>query len=168
MKPVFEIHRIEESLFDLPLEHMLLTFDDGYIDHYVHFQRFCDIPTKKIYFVVPIWLNTSGHLSIDQLLEMSQHPDVEIGCHGYAHLDTRLDSVDVKKSRMLQDTDRMCEWFDREIGYIPHKFCFPYNYRAHGIFENILRARGFSEFYGDERIRPEQLRDAGWTSMYAV
>lgn len=162
MKPVLEIHHITNDLFNLPLERFLLTFDDGYQDQFQHFFKFLEIPTPKIYFIVPIWLKNPGFIDIDQLHFMKQHHNVQIGAHGYAHPYLKEMPLEQKIQEIHQDTELMINWFRDNLGFTPTKFCFPFNYRVYGIYERILRDYGFTEFYGDERIRLGQLMNSNW------
>jgi peptidoglycan/xylan/chitin deacetylase (PgdA/CDA1 family) len=166
MKPTFEIHHVDDSLFDFPLENFTLTFDDGYDNQYRYFDQFLAINTKKIYFIVPAWLNQPGWMTTEQVIEMSQHNSVEIGCHSFRHTQLKGMSLQDKIAEIHRDTDQMCSWFNRYLGSVPKKFCFPFNNRVHGIYESILKHHGFEEFYGDERIRPEQWSDPAWRHEY--
>jgi peptidoglycan/xylan/chitin deacetylase (PgdA/CDA1 family) len=166
MKPTFEIHRVDDSLFDFPLENFTLTFDDGYDSQYQYLEKFLSVPTEKIYFVVPVWLNRPGWMTTEQVIEMSQHPNVEIGGHSFGHPLLKSLPTHQKISEIHRDTDQMCSWFIKYLGKIPKKFCFPYNNRIHGIYESVLKQYGFEEFYGDERIRPDQWIDDTWRQQH--
>jgi len=98
-------------------------------------------------------------------LEIRENPNVTIAAHSYAHPDLRTVPLESKIQAIKRDTDLMISWFQKNLGDVPTKFCFPFNYRVHGIYERILRDLGFTEFYGDERIRPEQLPDPIWQKM---
>ena len=41
--------------------------------------------------------------------------------------------------------------FIKNLGYVPRKFCFPYNYQT-PLYKEILSLKGFKSFYGNERI----------------
>jgi peptidoglycan/xylan/chitin deacetylase (PgdA/CDA1 family) len=165
MKPVFEIHHVTQDLFDLPLQEFVLTFDDGYQDQYTHFAQFAQIDTQKIYFIVPEWLDRPDFMSVAQILELRDHPDVVIGAHSYAHPCLKEMPLDQKIKEIHRDTDFMIQWFRDKLGSVPTKFCFPFNDRVYGIYETILRNHGFTEFYGDERIKPEKIVDPNWRQL---
>lgn len=166
MNPTFEIHQVDDSLFEFPLENFTLTFDDGYYSQYQYFDQFLTINTKKIYFVVPVWLNRPGWMTTEQVIEMSQHSDVAIGGHSFAHPLLKGLSLQDKIAEIHRDTDQMCSWFVKHLGSVPKKFCFPYNNRIHGVYESILKHYGFEEFYGDERVRPDQWIDDTWRQQH--
>ena len=162
LKPALMIHRITESIFDLPLERFDLTFDDGTEDHFEYFPRFLAIPTRKIYFITCSWIGQTGFLTVDQLRSMAQHPDVEIGAHSHAHTLLNEYPLDEKIRIMQADTAAVCEWFLRELGWQPRAFCFPNNNAIYGIYTQIAKQHGFTEFYGSERIDPYWLHLPEW------
>lgn len=159
MKPVLMIHKIDERMFDLPLEEYVLTFDDGTADHYEYWPRIQAIDTEKIYFVTASFVGREGYLTVPQLVEMMQHPQTTIGGHSYRHarldmhLKFLLDYID-------WDTAQMVEWFEQHLNFRPDTFCFPYNDDPHGMYSTRLMSAGFVKFYGRERVPVERLLDA--------
>ena len=161
-KPILMIHREEDWMFDLPLEKFILTFDDGYRDHWDTFDRFLQIPTKKIYFVTGGWIGQDDFLSSDHIHEMMRHSDVEIGAHGFRHHRIARSDLDQMTDIMESEAADTVEWFQRTIGAVPTKFCYPFNDCVHGLYTQILRQHGFREFYGPERIDIFWFRDEAW------
>jgi peptidoglycan/xylan/chitin deacetylase (PgdA/CDA1 family) len=168
IKPILMIHHVKDWMFDLPLENFILTFDDGYHDHWNTFPRFLEIPTDKIYFITGSWINRPGFLTVDQIKKMDQHDDVEIGAHGFDHQkiispdsgDPGLANSRAEIISMLTiDTQKTVEWFQENLGTVLKKFCYPYNESVFGIYPQILRKYGFDEFYGPGRVKIEWLVD---------
>jgi peptidoglycan/xylan/chitin deacetylase (PgdA/CDA1 family) len=156
------LHHITEELFQLPLEKFLLTFDDGYSDHYMYFSRFLEVPTEKVYFITCKWVGQSNFLTIDQIKHMSSFDNVRIGAHSYEHYNINELDIEEKIKFITQDTIKCCDWFLDNLGYIPADFCFPNNNNAYGIYTEILKKYGFTNFYGVDRITPKNLTDKSW------
>ncbi len=179
-KPALMIHQISEEMFSLPLENYVLTFDDGLYSHYHFFDRFKTIPTEKIYFISTAFItdgvkstafpnsvkaqekairgNCEDFLTLAQIKEMMQDPLVTIGGHGHKHV--HLDSFRTlyeTVNSVYEDIPAMLEWFKQNLGFVPTKFCYPYNNNVNGVYTSMLKRFGLTEFYGDERIPIETL-----------
>jgi len=175
VKPVLMIHEIRESIFDLPLEDYILTFDDGLYSQYHYYHRFRDIPTEKIYFISSNILctgsqssgfpsceeahkkafngNCEDYMTLEQVKELSKEPLVSIGAHGHNHIRASYYSKYTERIRLLaDDTKSMVQWFESNLNIRPTKFCYPYNNDLNGMYSGILKLYGFNEFYGKERI----------------
>ena len=157
LKPTLMIHRIADDIFQYPLKKFLLTFDDGYTDHYTTFSKFLEIPTQKIYFITCKWVGCPGFLTVEQIKYMNSFDDVTIGAHSFSHQDLNPLNVEEKIKLIDEDTAKTCKWFQEKLGFIPKTFCYPYNNAAYGIYAKILQQYGFTEFYGAERIDVDQL-----------
>lgn len=180
MKPVLMIHEVNESMFSLPLEDYILTFDDGLYSQFYYFDQFKSIPTQKIYFIssnitcdstqsleFPTCSeahkkafagNKEDYMTVDQIKELMQDPLVSIGAHSHSH--TRLchySKIIEKMTHIKQDTELMLAWFKDNLNLVPNKFCFPYNEDFDGIYRGLLKKYGFIDFYGSERIAIESL-----------
>ena len=168
LKPTLMIHRVTEDIFKHPLEKFLLTFDDGYDSHYTTFSKFTQIPTQKIYFITCNWVGNTGFLTAEQIKHMSSFDDVTIGAHGFSH--QRLDHLTVEETIKFidEDTAKTCQWFRTTLGFVPTKFCYPYNNAAYGIYTKILQKYGFTEFYGMERIDSGWLSDPEWVKNHRL
>ena len=162
LKPALMIHHVTDELFQLPLEKFLLTFDDGYDNHYTSLSRFLEIPTQKIYFITCKWVGFNGFLTIDQLKHMGSFDGVTIGAHSYEHRNLNELNIQERIKYITEDTEKCCTWFQQNLGYVPTKFCYPNNNSSHGIYTKILKNYGFTDFYGSERIEPENVTDPGW------
>lgn len=156
MKKALMIHNLNDSLFNLPLEKYLLTFDDGTEDHYSYLKQITSIPTEKIYFIVADFINKPGYLSLPQLQTIMED-GIEIGGHSYYHKDLRELNLKDKVEHIKKDTELMFSWFDKELGFRPKSFCFPYNYDPYNIYKSIVKKYNIINFYGSERISIETL-----------
>ena len=152
LKPSLMIHRVSDNIFDHPLDKFILTFDDGYDDHYTTFSKFLEIPTQKIYFITCSWVGKSGFLTVEQIKYMSSFDNVIIGAHSFTHQDLNLLTVEDAIKFINEDTAKTCEWFQTTLGFVPTTFCYTFNNPAYGIYTKILQKYGFTEFYGGERI----------------
>jgi Polysaccharide deacetylase len=174
-KPVLMIHEIKDSLFDLPLEDYVLTFDDGLYSHYYHFDKFKKIKTQKIFFISTDIIcdgaqstefpssvvahdkafagNKEDFMTLEQIKELAKDPLVSIGAHGHFH--KNLDQIPKlfdKLKHIEDDAELMMNWFETNLGFIPKQFCYPYNNDLKGMYATLLKKYGFNEFYGAERI----------------
>jgi Polysaccharide deacetylase len=153
MKPVLMIHEIRESLFDLPLKDYVLTFDDGLYNQYENFHRFKDIDTTKIFFISSGKIGQDGYMTLAQVKELMSYKDVYIGGHSHNHLHpSQFDKLIEKIEHIRIDTKTMLDWFESNLGFIPTKFCYPFNEDYDAVYTAILKKIGFTEFYGRERI----------------
>jgi len=181
MKPILMIHEICEDIFNLPLENYTLTFDDGLYSQYYYYPRFQNILTEKIFFISSNIIcngkqskefpscsiahkkafsgNKEDYMTLDQIKELIKDPLVSIGGHSHSHI--RLDNflkITEKLSYIKKDTELMIGWFQSNLGFIPTKFCFPYNDEGfNGIYKKVLGQYGFTDFYGRGRIPIEKL-----------
>lgn len=167
MKPVLMIHEVDDWMFDLPLEDYILTFDDALYTQYVHFDKFKQIDTKKIFFVSTGIVATEQTVQDDefvlcaeahaqlfetgdlkhymkwsQIKEIDEDPLCEIG--GHSHLHGHFNA-----SHMMDDTRLMLETFHQQ-GMRPTSFCWPYN-EENAVYRAVLLHNGFTKFYGAER-----------------
>lgn len=173
------IHKIEEEMFKLPLHEYTLTFDDGLYNHYFYKDALSLIPTKKIFFISSNIVcnstqnqafttsdlahekskngNYEDFMTVDQIKEISNTPDMEIGCHSHYHSNIdHLSTLADKIKFIKQDTNTSLQWFADNIGIIPTKYCFPYNNDLQGMYKLAIQDK-FTEFYGRERIPIETL-----------
>lgn len=181
MKPVLMIHEVDERIFELPLEDYILTFDDGLYTQYKYHKRFAEIDTQKIYFISTGIIcrgkqstqyircdqahqlakykdDFRYYMTYDQIKEVAQDDNTFIGGHSHAHHDlTEFSSLKQKVDHIQRDTMYMVNWFLTNLGYIPTKFCYPYNEDMDGLYGALLKKYGITELYGRERIPVETL-----------
>ena len=180
MKPVLMIHEVREWMFDLPLQDYTLTFDDGLYSQYYYNDRFKQLGTQRIYFIssniisnsiqsieFPTCVeahkkarlgNTEDYMSVEQIKDLMQDPNVVIGAHSHSH--TRLNTFKTlaeKVKYINSDTELMLQWFDATLDFKPTHFCFPYNEDLDGLYQGLLKKQGFTDFYGRGRIPVETL-----------
>lgn len=188
MKPVLMIHEIREEFFDLPLENYILTFDDGLFSQYHYYPRFKEIPTEKIYFVSSGIIcdceqstefpachiahekafagNKEDYMTIEQIKELMQDPLVTIGAHGHAHKNLEdFSKITHRAMHVIEDTKTMMDWFKTNLNYTPTVFCFPYNNDIDGLYQPVLKAAGFTDFYGRERIAIESVPNGTYSTV---
>lgn len=176
------LHEICEDTLNLTLDQYTLTFDDGLYSQYYYFDHFQAIPTEKIYFISSNTIcldnkqslcfpscreahkkasvgNMEDYMSVDQIKLMMEDPLVTIGGHSHSHTSLHNFPRMVDKIQyIMDDTERMLEWFNRNLNIHPTSFCFPYNEDFQGLYPAILKRYGFTEFYGRERIPVETLQ----------
>jgi hypothetical protein len=170
-KPILMIHEFKEDFLDLPLEDYVLTFDDGLYTQYKFINEIEKINTEKIFFIssniiCPEYIDQSDDFinSIDahrkafynyyenymkwsQIRDINKIKDCYIGCHSHFHKLKTADCVEC----IILDNRKMFHEFKEHLGFIPHKFCFPYNYQT-PLYKEILFKKGFTSFFGGERI----------------
>jgi peptidoglycan/xylan/chitin deacetylase (PgdA/CDA1 family) len=180
MKPLLMIHEVREWMFDLPLNDYILTFDDGLYSQYYYNDRFKQLTTQRIYYVssgivssglqsqdFPTCVdahikaragNTEDYMTVDQIKELMQDPNVIIGAHSHSH--TRLDnftSLAEKVRYINEDTEQMIQWFEANLGFKPTHFCFPYNEDPHGLYKGLVKKFGITDCVGLGRTPIETL-----------
>lgn len=180
-KKVLEIHQINEDLFNLPLEDYILTFDDGLYTQYKYINELAEINTRKIFFI-STWIvcptpslqdkeyikcdaaheyffetgDARNYMTWDQIREISETPNCEIGGHSHFHRDIEIMEPKNKRSFLNRDTRLMRREFLNELGYVPKSFCFPYNY-TEILYNCILQKANFIEFFGEGRLEINRL-----------
>jgi hypothetical protein len=181
MKPVLMIHEMSESILALPLKNYVLTFDDALYSQYYYWPQLRDIPTQKYFFVSSDILCLNGvqnqefpsctaahakaatgnyedYMTLSQLKELAQDPRVTIGGHGHVHKDLRkTQGLQNRITFMLEDTERMLNWFDTNLQFRPTAFCYPYNNDVDQLYTAVLQRAGFKQFFGRERTPVEML-----------
>lgn len=175
------IHEVREWMFDLPLNDYILTFDDGLYSQYYYNDRFKELTTQRIYYIssgvvstgqqslgfpncVDAHIkaragNTEDYMTVEQIKELMQDPNVIIGAHSHSH--TRLDnftSLVEKVAYINQDTEQMILWFEENLGFKPTHFCFPYNEDPHGLYKGLVKKFGVTDCVGSGRTPIEMLR----------
>lgn len=113
--------------------------------------------------------DNSAYMSIKQIKELSEK--YIIGGHSYYHAHTKYSNkkgIRIKNDKIkdmfmqskliigsteyiIEDAEKLVEWFKSNLGKIPKEYCFPFNRHNERLVE-ILKQYGFSEFYDDKRI----------------
>lgn len=166
-------HEVDESIFDIDLEKYILTFDDGLYTQYKLIDRLCELNTTKIFFISSNIIcdenvkqseeNITCHeahqlhfrhgvnfnyMKWSDVKDIDQRDQCYVGCHSHYHRHYQ-DRIPIKD--YINDTKLMIQEFNKQLGYIPTKFCFPYNFNCCG-YKEYLQAKGFTDFYADERL----------------
>ncbi|MBC7236012.1 MAG: polysaccharide deacetylase family protein [Chloroflexi bacterium] len=132
----------------LPDRPIVITFDDGYRDNYVN-----ALPLLQRYgFVATFFLITglidegrAEYVTWEQVIEMHQ-AGMEIGAHGYSHVDLRGRDVDYLVWQMLGSKEAI----EARIGEPVRFFCYPSGkYDALGI--QVLKS---AHYWGAVTVHP--------------
>ena len=171
MKKALMIHEMHDSM-TIPEEYVL-TFDDGL---WTQYQYGRDLPNTKIFFISTGIVcdgeqsnefikchdahqkafggNYENYMTLEQIQELGH----QVGAHSHSHTNLNtFDTLEDKVAHIRKDTDLMMEWFEKNLGFAPTSFCFPYNDDFHRIYQALLREYGFTEFYGKERINVDKI-----------
>ena len=174
------IHEVYDDIFKLPLEDYIITFDDGLYTQYQYAERFAEVNTEKIYFISTNIIcsdtqntdfiachiahdkvfetgNRENYMTVDQIRELSNIPNVIIGGHSHNHVNLSGRTLIEKVRHIRQDTIDMITWFETNLNQRPEHFCFPYNDDLGGIYAAMLKEYGITKLYGSERIAVESL-----------
>mgnify|MGYP003624207817 FL=1 len=171
MKPVLMIHEFKEEYFDIPLDKYILTFDDGLYTQYKFIDELKKINTEKIFFISSNIIcpedkdqddnfikcidahkkafnnDFTNYMKWSQIKKIDSLDNCFIGCHSHFHQLKTASCVEC----IILDNRLMMFDFIKNLGYVPRKFCFPYNYQT-PLYKEILSLKGFKSFYGNERI----------------
>ena len=175
MKDVLMIHELSQEMFELPLEDYILTFDDGLYTQYKYLEQLKVLNTPKIFFVSsnlvrPLEMapsdefiacgkahkkafdgslenNLENYMSWEEILEIHNTENCEIGGHGHDHLKL----WDIKSTRdrynaIATDTKAMVKTFKTK-GIKLESFCFPYNYED-PLLSGVIKRNGINNIFG--------------------
>lgn len=179
-KPVLMLHTIEDKFLNLKLDDYILTFDDGLYNHFYYYPKLKTIKTEKVFFISSNIIggqkqsknficsrechkkhvngNNEDFMNLDQIKYLSEQENVFIGGHSHFHRNLNIFSnLKDKIEHIKKDTELMLEWFQKNLNLFPIKFCFPYNDDLNGLYPEILKKYGISEFFGKERIVIENI-----------
>lgn len=119
-----------------------ITFDDGYSDNAIN-----ALPVLESFgFPFHIFINPSliqsgkgGFLTHDQIRDLSSHPLVTLGVHGYSHQPlTQLSEVEVST-----ELDQAKQWLADTTGTVPSTLSYPHGAVNERVVE-VVRNCGFS------------------------
>jgi len=176
-KPILMIHDMREDYIEeLPLSKFTLTFDDALYSQFYYWDQLKSIDTDKIFFITPSILNpvnskqstlfptsneahrkffelgiTEDFMNIDQIKFLKEQEQVYLGAHGYYHRNINtIKKFKDKINFIKEDTEKLLEWFQKNLNFTPDKYCYPYN-ESNEIYQAILKGYGFKEFFGGYR-----------------
>jgi len=120
----------------LPPRTIAITIDDGYISSYTEaWPRL-----KKAGIPFTIFISTGSidkqnkrYITWENIRELDAEPLVDIGHHGHAH----AHMTNITPSEALTDIAAADEIFERELGYIPNIFAFPYGEYSENLLKTI-------------------------------
>lgn len=138
---ILEIHQIEDWMLKKPKSFYedfdILTFDDGLVSQFWHYDFFQRIDKPKIYFystrivrpslrVIPKWKvcdtahkdacvnnDFSAYMHPAELAELSWLPKTYIGLHGHKHIYLKNLSVIQQYKTVISETEKMLDAFNR-------------------------------------------------------
>ena len=123
----------------LPAKPVILTFDDGYDDAFIHaFPILKKYGFKGTFFIISRTINIPGYLSAEQLKEMSDS-GMSIEAHCMTHADlTKLSLEEVRRQAVEpRQAIEAC------TGKRPDYFCYPSG-KYNGAVIEVLRESGYS------------------------
>jgi peptidoglycan/xylan/chitin deacetylase (PgdA/CDA1 family) len=171
---------LEDFLAGQPLPHraVMLTFDDGYLDNFVHaFPVLREYGLKAVIFVITGLIGegeprpqapcpdhktckrliTEGRadevmLRFGELKAMQASGHVEIQSHSHSHLRWDLQYPDpaTRLARLAEDLQASRETLMKHLGHTPRHLCWPWGHLEAGYRETATRL-GFGYQYTVER-----------------
>lgn len=138
----------------------LITYDDGLLSQFENRHYF---DKSKIFFICPKFI-MHGHndlkqtcMTLEQVVQLVQE-GFSVGIHSFEHKNLNdLNSLIEKTEHIKKDTELALDWFEKNLGFVPTNFCYPYNNDLDGIYTGMLKRFGFNNFFGKERIPIETL-----------
>ena len=105
--------------------------------------------------------DNSSYMTLNNIKELIDE-GYTIGAHSYFHANLKYKFNKVynisysplcndNSDYAIKDTELLVEWFDKNLGYVPKQYCFPFNQCTDKLIE-LLKRYGFTEFYGNNRI----------------
>ena len=119
----------------LPPRTIAITIDDGYLSSYTEaWPRLKKAAIPFTIFISTGSINEKNQRSLtwENIRELDAEPLVDIGHHGHAH----AHMTKITPSEAMTDIATADEIFQRELGYIPNIFAFPYGEYS----EDLLKA----------------------------
>ncbi len=167
---VQDIINYVKSSVPLPEKPIMLTFDDGYYNNYLHaFPILKELGMKAVISIIGIETEkysnypepneNYSHCTWENLLEMQDSGVFEIQNHSYNlhHLTNEFMGIDRKngeeltayRSRLFLDLSKMQNMFKENLGYSPTTFSYPYG-SAHLESLDTIKSLGFEATLGVE------------------
>ncbi len=116
-----DLQSAKDGRFPLPEKPVILTFDDGYIDHYTNvFPLLKNRNQKAVFFIMTDRVGQEGYMNWDQINEMS-NAGMEIGSHAKSDVDLRYVS---EKDGISQITDSK-KVLEEKLGKPVYSFAYP-------------------------------------------
>jgi peptidoglycan/xylan/chitin deacetylase (PgdA/CDA1 family) len=125
---------------NLPAKPIIITFDDGYRDHYENafpLLRKYDYEATFFIFTEPIQTANVDYLSWDMVAEMHQ-AGMEFGSHSHTHPDLRNRNIDFVKNEILTSKQLIEAHIDEPVRI----FCYPAG-RYDDLTMQVIKEAGF-------------------------
>ena len=106
-------------------------------------------------------------MTLEQVKHLKSYPNTIIGGHSFMHFkESVIESeapshkglLEYKFTVMKEDTEKMVQWFDKELKQKVNYFCYPYNNTYNGLYTAVVqKLHKIPSVFGDERILIEDL-----------
>jgi hypothetical protein len=183
MKKILMIHEVEPWMLELDLsEFDEITFDDGLYSQYKNYKHFLKYKKPLLFFISTNIVceevrtqneevikcsdahklffednNKSNYMTWNQIKEIEKTSNCKIGGHSHFHKKYKSKKIKEIYEKLTNCTKTMMDIFNQqEIKIID--FCYPYN-KNYPLYETILKKEEIINFYGEERIAIEELKE---------
>lgn len=184
-KKVIEIHEVNldiiKKIIKLDLKNCILTFDDGLQSQWEFIDDLVALDVPKIFFISTGIVcdriekqskefihcadahkkafqgNKENYMTWSQIKTISKLPNCYIGGHSHNHKAYSVSPLKDLYKQLTEDTKEMLKEFKKKNLKIK-SFCFPYNESYDDIYKILLSKEGIADFYGNERIKIEDIK----------
>ena len=141
----FRFDDLDDSSLKYNHKSVLIVFDDGWKSNYTKIYDFMlSLGLKyNIYLAVGDIGNNPDYLTWNEVRLMHEGGLVGFGVHTYNHVDAS-DITKINPSVEFDDADKV---FERELGYRPTDFCYPYGYYSEDSNRYIIENTDYSRIY---------------------
>ncbi|SFU65055.1 Polysaccharide deacetylase [Clostridium sp. DSM 8431] len=117
-----ELNDYLNNKIEIPEKSIVITFDDGYTDNYIHaFPILKELGMKATVFMISSQINSGYYMSAEQLKEMSDYGiDIESHTDTHAYLDTL--SYDEQLKEMTESKRKLEEVLGKDVTSIAYPF----------------------------------------------
>ena len=117
-----ELNDYLNNKIEIPEKSIVITFDDGYTDNYIHaFPILKELGMKATVFMISSQINSGYYMSAEQLKEMSDYGiDIESPTDTHAYLDTL--SYDEQLKEMTESKRKLEEVLGKDVTSIAYPF----------------------------------------------
>ncbi len=132
-----DLQKAKEGDYPLPEKPIILSFDDGYNDHYQSvFPLLQKLNQKAVFFVITGKVGEEGYMNWDEIREMSD-AGMEIGSHSKGDLDLRYVS-EREGFDQIRDSKRILE---QKLEKLVYSFSYPSGHYASWLFKVLNKSR---------------------------
>lgn len=134
-----------EDMLKFKKKRVLIAFDDGWLSNYSKiFEWMKERGIKyNIYLAMNEIGNNPEYLTWDQVREMHDSGLCGFGAHTFSH----PDMSDITKIDPNLEFDKADELFEKELGYRPVDFCYPFGYYSEASNQYILDNTNYKRIY---------------------